>query len=78
MYGVKPQTKKCSEDAKILAWSKFKVFADNKINEAKRMIFEFDSVENIVGKGKSAGYQHYYLFPQCLLPFQKQLHFFFT
>ena len=25
----------------------------------------FDSVENIVGKGGNAGYQHFLLFPQC-------------
>ena len=27
--------------------------------------------ENIVGKGKNAGNQHFLLFPQCFLPFQK-------
>ena len=30
---------------KILAWSKFKAFADDKINEAKMMIFVFHRVE---------------------------------
>ena len=25
-----------------------------------------DGVENIVGKGETAGYQHFLLFPQCL------------
>ena len=29
------------------------------------MIFVFDRVENIVGKGENAGYQHFLLFPQC-------------
>ena len=29
------------------------------------MISVFDSVENIVGKGENAGYQHFLLFPQC-------------
>ena len=33
------------------------------------MISIFDRVENIVGKGESAGYQHFLLFPQC---FQKR------
>ena len=28
------------------------------------MIFVFDSVENFVGKGENAGYQHFLLFPQ--------------
>ena len=32
------------------------------------MIFIFDRIENIVGKGENAGYQHFLLFPQC---FQK-------
>ena len=31
------------------------------------MISVFDSVENIVGKGKNAGYQHFLLFPLCFL-----------
>ena len=30
--------------------------------------FVFDRVENTVGKGENAGYQHFLLFPQC---FQK-------
>ena len=50
---------------KILAWSKFKAFADDKINEAKMMIFVFHRVENIVRKGENAGYLHFLLFPQC-------------
>ena len=29
------------------------------------MISVFDRVENIVGKGENAGYQHFILFPQC-------------
>ena len=32
------------------------------------MISLYDRVENIVGKGENAGYQHFLLFPQC---FQK-------
>ena len=28
------------------------------------MIFVFDRIENIVGKGENAGYQHFLLFPQ--------------
>ena len=28
--------------------------------------------ENILGKGESAGNQHFLLFPQCFLPFPKQ------
>ena len=29
------------------------------------IICVFDRVENIVGKGENAGYQHFLLFPQC-------------
>ena len=29
------------------------------------IISVFDSVENIVGKGENAGYQHFLLYPQC-------------
>ena len=31
------------------------------------MIPHFDRVENTVGKGENAGYQHFLLFPQCFL-----------
>ena len=53
---------------KISDWSKLKAFADNKIKILKMIIFVFDRVENIVGKGENAGCQHFLLFPQC---FQK-------
>ena len=32
------------------------------------MIFVVDGVENIVGKGENAGYQHFLLFQQCFPP----------
>ena len=35
------------------------------------LIFVFDRVENIVGKGENAGNQQFLLFPQC---FQKAFH----
>ena len=50
---------------KILDRSKLKGFADDKIKILKKMIFGFDRVKNIVGKGENAGYQHFLLFPQC-------------
>ena len=50
---------------KILDWSKFKAFADNKIKVLKKIIFVFERVENIEGKGENAGYQHFLLFPHC-------------
>ena len=53
---------------KILDLTKLKAFADDKINVAKMMIPVFDRLENIVGKGENAGYQHFLLFLHC---FQK-------
>ena len=53
---------------RFLDWSKLKAFADNKINVTELHTFFLGWVENIVGKGENAGYQHFLLFPQC---FQK-------
>ena len=53
---------------KILDLSKFKAFADGNIISTQELKFVFGKVENIVGKGENAGYQHLLLFPQC---FQK-------
>ena len=52
----------------FLDWSKLKALADNKINVNEKMKFGLERVENIVGKEKNAGYQHFLLFPKC---FQK-------
>ena len=50
---------------KILDWSKFKAFADNKINVTEKLKFVLGRVESIVGKGENAGYRHFLLlFPQ--------------
>ena len=40
-------------------------FSSLSINEARIMISVFDRVENIVGNGENAGYQHFLLFQQC-------------
>ena len=50
---------------KILDWPKFKAFADDKINVTENLKF----VENIVGKGENAGYQHFLPFSQCFQKF---------
>ena len=50
---------------KILDLTKLKEFADKKLNVAKMTISLFDRVENTVGKGENAGYQHFLLFPLC-------------
>ena len=46
--------------------------ADDKLNLAKMITSDVDRVENIVGKGENAGYQHFLLFPpffKMVLPF---------
>ena len=48
--------------------TKLKAFVDNNFNVAHMVQFYFRRVENIVGKGENAGYQHFLLFPRC---FQK-------
>ena len=53
---------------KSWTFSKFKAFADDKINVTQTLKFQDGRVENIAGKGENAGYQHFLLFPQC---FQK-------
>ena len=60
---------------KVLELSEFKAFADNKINMIPKQKFVHKRVENIVGKGENAGYQHFLLFPQCFqkLSFQEVL-----
>ena len=56
------------QTTKSLDLSEFTAFAGDKFNVTKIVISVFDRVENIVGKGDNAGYQHCLLFPQC---FQK-------
>ena len=47
---------------KIMDWSKFKAFADDKLNVPEKLKFVSGRVENIAGKGENAGYQHFLLF----------------
>ena len=53
---------------KFSDWSILKAFADNKMNETEILKYVLQRVENIVGKGVNAGYQHFLLFQ---LSFQK-------
>ena len=53
---------------KILDRSKFKTNADNKITVIHNLNFVLGMVENILGKGGNAGYQHFVLLAKC---FQK-------
>ena len=48
---------------KNLRLFELKAFPDDNVNDDLYL-----RVENIVGKGENAGYQHFLLFPQC---FQK-------
>ena len=50
-------------NGKILDLSKFKAFADDKINVSKKKIFVLGRVENTVGNGETAGYRQVSSFP---------------
>ena len=52
----------------FLDLTKLKAFADDKFNLAEKLKFALGGVENIVGQGENAEYQHFLFFPQC---FQK-------
>ena len=43
-----------------------KVFADDNLNVYQKLKFALGKIENIVRKGKIAGYRHFLPFPQCL------------
>ena len=53
---------------KIFDWTKLKALADYKL-DIKIIISIYDRIENIVGKGQNAGFQHFLLFPQCFQKF---------
>ena len=48
---------------KILDLSKLEAFADDNLNVYQKLKFALGRVENIVGKGENAGFQHFLLFP---------------
>ena len=45
--------------------SKLETFAESDDKCDSEIEFTMGRVENIVGKGENAGYQHFLLFPQC-------------
>ena len=47
------------QDDNILALFKLEAFADDSFSVAQILEFTFGRVENIVGKGENAGYQHF-------------------
>ena len=50
----------------LLDLSKLKAFADDNLNVYQKLKFASGRVENIVGKGENAGYQHFLPFPPCV------------
>ena len=60
---VLPQSFNPLPNHKIWALTKLKAVAEEKFNVAEMLISLFDWVENIVGKGENADYQHFLLFP---------------
>ena len=57
---------------KILDWSKLKAFADDLINLNQKLKFDMGRVENIVGKGENASWQHFFPFPTMFSIFSRQ------
>ena len=54
---------------KFLDLSQLKAFADDIVNMSEvieKLKFVLERVENSLGKGENAGYQHFLLFPECL------------
>ena len=45
-------------------WSTLKAFVDNKMKVTEKIKFVLEMLENFVGKGENAGYQHFLFFPQ--------------
>ena len=54
--------------AKLFTFTKLKAFAGNNLNMNQKLKFALERVENTVGKGENAAYQHFLLFPQCFNP----------
>ena len=53
------------QNNKTVNESTMKLFAEGKINMSEKLKFVMERVENIVGKGENAGYQHFLLLAQC-------------
>ena len=50
---------------KILEYSKWKAYADDKIQVDEKLKFVMGLEENILRKGENAVYQQFLFFPQC-------------
>ena len=54
---------------KILLYTKSKAYGDHNMNVTQNLKFLMTRVENIVGKSKNAGYQHFHIYLQCFQSF---------
>ena len=59
-----PNVHKIFVNNKILDITNSEAFADEKLHVAGLMISLLDTVENTMGKGENAGYQHFLLLTQ--------------
>ena len=50
-------------------WRIFRLLQTESKNVTYKQKFFLGLVENIVGKGENAGYQHFLIFPQCFQKF---------
>ena len=53
-------------DNNFLEWSQLKAFAEKNIKVTEKLKTVLEKVENFLGTGENASYQHFLLFPQCL------------
>ena len=67
IYGVKGELYTKLQNFRLVQIESIK-FGVDKLNMNQKLNFVLGRVENIAGKGESAGYQHFLLFTQC---FQK-------
>ena len=59
-------------DDKIVALAKLKAFADDNFIVTQTVQFLFERLQNVVGKGENASYQHFILFPHCFQFYQTE------
>ena len=55
----------------MLDWSRFRALAEDKISATDKLKFVMGTVENILGKGENAGYQHFFPFPKMFSMFPR-------
>ena len=58
---------------KFLDMSELKALEEDKLKEAEILKFVLEKVDNIVGKGQNASNLHFIGFPQCFLPYEREI-----